>query len=542
MKRYLTLAIVAGLALAGAGRLSAQAAERCGSPWDFSGVRFMDMERAAAATDTTLAWSSILRGGSPLLASACQGAAGVAGGQPRFHARLTPAFLVTQFNSNYPRSFLDGLRWAGRGVSTGVNAGFVAGWGPISAAFAPVFTWQQNQEFAIQPVTRPGYSPFASYWHTTTIDWPQRFGDSSFWWASLGQSYVQAEAYDVHVGFSTENLRWGPARRNPLLMSGTGPGFPHVYLGTARAADIWIGRLQAEAIWGRLGESAYFDSDSTNDRRLFAGVVLAFQPRVLDGLTLGFTRAYQRTIPVDGLSLWHQFSDPYRSVGVNSGPGSGYEDDQLISVFARWVFPASAFEAYLEYAREDHWHDMLDLAMEPDHSRAYTAGFQKIYANVPGPGRRLRIAGEVTNLNASPTWQSGRAGDLNFYTHSLIRQGYTELGQMLGAPIGPGSDSWYLGVDVLGPADGLLGVALERIRYDNDVYYEQLASRYGYRGHDLELTASVHGAMEMGGVQLVGELGYSHRWDRGFVGMVTGNALPRDHNVSLTVGAAWRPR
>ncbi|MEJ2218420.1 MAG: hypothetical protein P8099_17590, partial [Gemmatimonadota bacterium] len=319
-------------------------------------------------------------------------------------------------------------------------------------------------------------------------------------------------------------------------------GFPHVYAGTAHATDIGIGRLQAEALWGHLGESAYFDSVSTDNRRLFAGVVFALQPRVLDGLTLGFARAYQRTIPTAGLSLWHQFFDPYRSVGVNSGPGSGYEDDQLVSVFARWAFPASGFEAYLEYAREDHWHDLLDLAMEPDHSRAYTVGFQKIYTDLPGPGRRLRIAGEVTNLNASPTWESGRGGAINFYTHGQIHQGYTHDGQLLGAPIGPGSDSWYLGVDVLGPADRVLGVALERIRFDNDVYYQRLAAQYGHRGHDLELTASVHGAMDVGGLQLVGELGYSHRWDRGFVGMLNGTNLPQDNNISLTLGAAWRPR
>lgn len=539
MKRYVILATVAGLALCGAGHLSAQAAERCGSPWDFSGVRFLDLARAAAVTDTTRAWSPILRGGAPLDRSAC-GAAAASGSA--FRANLTPAFLVTQLNSGYPRDFLDGLRWAGRGVSMGVNAGVVAGWGPFSAAFTPVVTFQQNRAFPILRVTTPGYSPYASYWHTTSIDLPQRFGPSSFWWASLGQSYVQARAYGVRLGFSTENLRWGPARRNPLLMSGTGPGFPHVYVGTSRATDVWIGRLQAEAIWGHLGESAYFDTLSTDNKRLFAGIVLALQPRVLDGLTLGFARSYQRYIPPSGLSLWRQFFDPYRSVGVNSATGSGYEDDQLMSVFARWAFPASGFEAYLEYAREDHWQNLLDLAMEPDHSRAYTVGFQKIYTNLPGPGRRLRISGEVTNLNSSPTWESGRGGAVNFYTHGQIHQGYTQDGQLLGAPIGPGSDSWYLGVDLLEAAGRVYGIDLERIRYDNDTYYQQLAAEYGHRGHDLELTASVHAAADVGGLQLVGELGYSYRWDRGFVGMLNGYNLPHDSNVSLTLGAAWWPR
>ncbi|MEJ2678571.1 MAG: hypothetical protein P8174_05770, partial [Gemmatimonadota bacterium] len=188
------------------------------------------------------------------------------------------------------------------------------------------------------------------------------------------------------------------------------------------------------------------------------------------------------------------------------------------------------------------WQNLLDLAMEPDHSRAFTVGFQKVYTDLPGPGRRLRIAGEVTNLNSSPTWESGRGGAINFYTHGQIHQGYTQDGPLLGAPIGPGSDSWYLGVDVLETGGRVYGIDLERVRYDNDTYYQRLAAQYGPRGYDLELTASVHGAADVGGLQLVGELGYSYRWDRGFVGMLNGYNLPHDSNLSLTLGAAWRPR
>lgn len=544
MRRPPAIILAFTAAVLAASQVQGQSLERCGSVWSFSGVRYMDLDRMAAVTDTGF-WSAIQRGGAPALACGVDATTGSRVGHRHFRPfrgltlRPTPAFTVSQLNTGYPRDFLDGLRWAGRGWSSAVNAGVVASWGPFTAALAPVISYQQNQSFPTIEVVLPGHSPWASYWHTTTIDWPQRFGASSFWWTSLGQSYAQASAYGVTAGVSTENLRWGPARRNPLLMSGTSAGFPHVFVGTAHATDVWIGRLQAEAIWGRLSESQYFDTNPDDNTRLFAGLVVALEPRLLDGLTIGLARSFLRYIPPGGLPLGQQIFGPYSHVQENPTTASGKADDQLLSVFSRWAFPRSAFEIYAEYAREDHWQDVRDLLMEPDHSRGYTIGFQKIYDGLLEPSSRLRITGEMTNLNRPPTWQSGRSLP-SFYTHSQIRQGYTQEGQLLGAPIGPGSDTQYLGVDFI-DRGRLLGIDFERIRWDDDTYYQQLAWRYTYRGHDLELTTTLHGAATVGPFQLVGAFGYSFRYNRGFVGMQKDYVLPHDVNLSFTLGASWLP-
>src|SRR5690606_11480685 len=137
---------------------------------------------------------------------------------------------------------------------------------------------------------------------------------------------------------------------------------PHVFLGTSRPLDVRIGRLEAEAIWGRLAESEHFDTIPDNDTRLFAGLVVAFSPGST-GLTIGVARSYLRTLPPDGLSLGDQLWGPYTGIRDNpQDPSQG--DNQLLSAFFRWGLPASGFEVYGEYAREDHWEDGKDLLLE----------------------------------------------------------------------------------------------------------------------------------------------------------------------------------
>jgi hypothetical protein len=412
-------------------------------------------------------------------------------------------------------------------------AGVAARWGRFSAVLAPVVSYQQNDSVSIELVRTPGLSPYGSFYHAGVIDLPRRFGSDEFSWAHLGQSFVRVDAFGAAAGVSTENLRWGPAHRNPLLMSGAGPGFPHAFIGTSDPVNVRIGRLEVEAVWGRLSESAYFDTIPDNDKRLFAGLVVAFSPGNA-GLTLGFARAYVRYL--QGLDLADQIFGPY--TGVRDNPRQREEgDNQLLSAFFAWVLPESQFEVYGEYARDDHWEDARDLLLEPDHSRAYTVGLEKVFSR-QNSADKLRIVAEATNLGMSPTWQS-RRGAVNFYTHSQIRQGYTHRGQLLGAPIGTGSDAQYVAVDYFG-GDRLAGLYVERTRYDNDAYYRHFAYPFAFGGHDAEFTVGLRGGGVVRSVQVVGEVAHSSRHNRDFVSLRSGQRS-FDRNLSITLGAAWVP-
>lgn len=503
----------------------------CWAHWETLGGPYQDVQRSL---DLTLPSNNtaVRRGGQSLL-KGCEDAATDSSSDARYGIRLVmlPATALMQFNSGYPRTGQDGLRWAGRGLSAATTTGAGASWKWFSAVLAPAVSYQQNQPFEIEPITTAGLSPYGNFYHAGTIDQPQRFGDKPFWWYSLGQSFVRIDAFGAAAGLSTENLRWGPAHRNPLLMGGAAPGFPHAFIGTSHPVDVGLGYLEIEAVWGRLTESAYFDFTTDNDSQLFGGLVMAFSPRG-SGLTLGFARSYLSYVPPNS-NLIDQIVAPYRRIGRNEA------DNELLSGFLYWVLPESGFRVYGEFARDDAWEDMRDLVLEPDHSRAYTVGLEKVFARDNAPGM-LRIAAEATNVGRSPTYQSGR-GQVSFYTHSEMRQGYTHRGQLLGAPIGTGSDAQYVSADYLG-RNLLAGVYLERVRYDNDVYYDRYADRYTYAGHDAELSVGIRSGGVFHGVQLVGEFARSSRHNRGFLGLRDGIGFTHETNFSVSLGASWAPR
>lgn len=450
--------------------------------------------------------------------------------------RVLPAVSFSELNSAYPLDRDNGVLWAGRGVSSAVSAGVGLRWGVLSAAFAPALVYQQNLDFETVPVDVPGYSRYANPWHTESIDWPQRFGADPYWTLDAGQSFIRIDYHGAELGLSNENLWWGPGRLNSILLGASAPGFPHLFLGTSRPVGIGIGRLDGELVWGRLSESDSWDADPTNDHRLFAGVVLGVEPRGLPGLTLGFARTYLEVIPPGGFSVGDYVRRPYAHPRAN--PQGPVGSNQLLSFFGRWALPSAGFEAYAEWAREDNWDTFHDLLLEPEHSQGYTLGFQKV---VPAGSRSLRLFGELTHLETSTTLRSGR-GAVTFYTHSQVRQGYTQRGQLLGASIGPGSNAAAIGADLFA-GRSVTGLSLERIAHDNDAYYGVWARYYGFRGHDVEFAASVRHERLLGPFSIGGELGVSTRYNRDFLDLSEVYSVPDrvDHNLHARLTAAWRP-
>jgi len=419
------------------------------------------------------------------------------------------------YNSRYPGTENDGALWAGRGASVALSLGARLRWGPVTAVLDPTFTWAQNRDFDLAPdsgigVNRGGLSRFAYAWAGGGIDWPERFGDQAFARLDWGQTAIRLNLRPLTLGLSTENLWWGPAVRNPVLMSNTAAGFPHLDLGTGGPVWIGIGRAEARLLWGRLAESAYFDTIPWNDGRLLSGMVLGLQPRWVKGLSLGVTRVFYQTW--DSLTA-ADFADIFQTifkVGLSSPSNREGDDrrDQLLSLTARWTFPEAGFEAYVEWARNDHNWDLRDLLIEPDHSRAYTIGFQQL---LPSGSGLVRLQGEFTTLGRPATFQ-GRSTP-TYYTHYIVRQGYTHRGQLLGAGIGPGSQSQFFAADRY-DQNGRMGVFLQRVRFDDDAYFSSFAPTLCYRGHQTELTAGVRAARFAGPLDLSARLSLSHQLNR----------------------------
>lgn len=360
-----------------------------------------------------------------------------------------------RFNSAFPYGSNDGPVWAGRGLTSAVQAGFYADWGPVSLTLAPMIFRAENQTFDIVQTGRTGAQAFGDP-AFTGVDRPQRFGNGAYSQIDPGQSTLRVDLPFIAAGISTANQEWGPGQELPVILGNNAAGFPHIFAGTSEPLDLYIAKLHAKVIWGELFQSSYssvtgpeyyVSADEPGTRRFATGFVLAVEPRGLTGLELGATRFFHSVWPESGIpgSYFTKFlqgllkkglpaEDPTNPPLPNEGD-KGIADNQLISFFGRWVLPHSGFEVHAEYGREDHSYDYRDLVQEPDHSRAYSLGARKVFKS----GAGNLTAGRVEIMNFQLPQLSRYRGEGEIYVHGLIRQGHTFKGQLLGADVGVGT-------------------------------------------------------------------------------------------------------
>jgi hypothetical protein len=447
---------------------------------------------------------------------------------------LLPVRVAVANNSAFAKSSNDGAAWQGAGFNFAATLGLRGRWRFIKASIAPELSFAENQDFAIIRSTTVDRAEVANPYHAG-IDYPTRFGFTAFSTVSPGQSYVHAGYRNFSATFGTENLWIGAADVNPILMSYTAPGFPHVRIGTQKPVDIWFARLELQLIMASLTESDYFDSNEENDSRYFTTSLAVLEPKFAPGLFIGAARAYHDVEKATGQSLSFYTSriieTPFGNLAGGNRPGNA-----IGLLVARYVMPNSGFEAFAEWSREDTPGDWVDVLREPDWTQAYVIGFQKSFV---GSRRFTRFYGELTHLGESAPVRAGR-GSHSYYTHFIVQQGHTQKGQLLGAAIGPGSDAQLLGVDVFS-ASGRSAFRVTRSRYDDDTYYRTFARRWGETRHDAEISLTGSRLQFLGPVALEAEITYSRRYGRNFLPLaIEGDDLV-ENNWLTRIVAEWRP-
>jgi capsule assembly protein Wzi len=408
-------------------------------------------------------------------------------------------------NSAFPWGSNDGAVWAGKGLTTSLQGGVAAAWGPVSLVLNPIVFRAENASFRLQPNGATGTGAFADGDFPNEVDRPQRFGNGAYSRFDWGQSTLRLDWMGVTAGFSTANQYWGPATVFPVVLGNNAAGIPHVFIGTERPTNIGIGRMQARVVYGMesqsdfspvVGPDTFTDADHAGTRRFMSGLVVTFSPAPIPGLELGAARFFHQA--------WHgsigstELRSPFEGIlksSVAAGPPLPGIDDkdplknQLASLFGRWVLPKSGFELYAEYGHEDHNADTRDLESEPDHSRIAMAGFRKVFTHSDSTFSALRA--EYIDGSA-PTLARNRAEGL-VYVHSPLRQGHTQSGQLLGADIGVGSPAGAnLSWDNYSPR-GRTTWYLERVTQNNGITLlssdvansktPHLAATVGYENH-----------------------------------------------------------
>ncbi len=374
---------------------------------------------------------------------------------PIKYSTINPT-TTARYNSAFAYGSNDGPIWAGRGLTSSVQAGVQAAWGPATLTLAPMAFRAENKPYPIIPTGRTGNPSFGDAGFGG-IDRPQRFGDTPYSQFDPGQSSLRVDLPFVSAGLSTANMAWGPGQEFPVLLGNNAAGFPHAFFGTSEPVNIFIAKLHAKVFWGELfqsdfstvtGPDVYYSKAEPGRKRLATGLVVVGEPRGIPGLEVGGARFFHIIWPISGIprSYFTQFLEGFLKKNItpdrihdprfpSGSDQTGISSNQLLSLFARWVLPHSGFELHAEYGREDHSYDLRDLTQEPDHSRAYSFGARKVFS-VNGESM---TAGRFEILNFQLPQLARYRGEGEFYVHGLIRQGHTFKGQMLGADAGVGT-------------------------------------------------------------------------------------------------------
>lgn len=348
----------------------------------------------------------------------------------RIALKFLPVNIVQQYVTSHPFKELDGPMVASSGYQLMATTGVYAKLGPLTIQLQPQYVHASNMDY-LEVQQTPNYSKL-------------------FW----GNSSIRLNLGPASLGISSENITWGPALMNPLIMSAHAPGFSHLTFNSRKPFKTPIGNFEWQWVAGyldpmdpsfvalsdlRLNDGRYVSN--TTERRFMNAGMLAWQPKWVHGLNLGLSRFVQR--------MESEYSkDGNWNLLFNNISRANDKDyfietatDQYASVFLRWLWLKSNAEFYVEWGRNDAFFNLRDFIQQPEHSRGYTYGFRKLFGTdftTSTPNKYWQFISEYTRLQQPSTWPVRSAG--SWYVHGTVYPGYTNNGEILGAPIGSGGN------------------------------------------------------------------------------------------------------
>ena len=413
--------------------------------------------------------------------------------------KILPLDYNIEYNSHHPYNRNNGSMIPNRGYQHVVSWGIYADIGLLSIQLKPEHLYSENKDFEGFGEGPNGHYPAIwakRYRLWNHIDMPERFGEERISKTLIGQSSIRLNYKGLSLGVSNENIWWGPSIRNGIMMSNHARGFKHITFNTTKPLKTKIGNFEWQIVTGRLESSGYLPANSdfqyagtniyipkinqlgrTDDWRYLQGYSITYSPKWVSGLSLGFIRWVQMySALVKGKYFWMignptwfpAFSNLFRK----NDKYENYEaqTNQAAGIFLRWLWQDSKAEIYVDYNHNDSKQNIRDLLLDSDHSRAVTVGLQKIF-NIND--NEFLFSWEWTQMEQTASRLIRNAG--SWYTHRWVYDGFTNKGEVLGAGIGPGSNSHYFALSRIRHKEKL-GIAFEIIDQDNDFYHEAFAS------------------------------------------------------------------
>ena len=395
--------------------------------------------------------------------------------------KILPVDFLMEYSSHHPYSRNNGSMIPNRGYQQLVSFGFFAELGPLSIQFKPESVYAENRDFEGFPDSHYNAIWSSRYMGWNEIDLPERFGEKAYKKYLFGQSSIRLNYNGLSLGLSSENIWWGPSVRNSIMMSNQAQGFNHIAFNTTRPIKTFIGNFEWQLVTGRLEGSGFLPPEpggtlaGTNlyfpkkdDWRFYQGLSVTYSPKWVKGLSLGFVRWVQTygEFAIKNSDYFPVFDGLFRKndkYGLYDG-SLELERDQAAGVFARWMWQDAKAEIYADYHMNDSKYNLRDLILDLEHARAYTLGIRKVFQKNP-TSKTYELLWERTRMQASSSRRLRNAG--SWYEHSSVRHGYTNNGEVMGAGIGPGSNSQYFELSMIDKLDRY-SIAFEVIEQDND--------------------------------------------------------------------------
>ena len=383
-----------------------------------------------------------------------------------------------QNNDKLPYGNNDGNFLPSVGFQKRYDFGINTTWGILDINYQPEFVLSEN----IEQERFEGYQADGNWWSkyyfsiANNIDNFRYINIPKKQYNYTGQSRIGLNIKNISIGISSENIWWGPAMRNSFIFTNNAPAFNHYYLQTKKPIKTFIGNIELNALKGSLENYNFKDPDDQTMRNIWDGGIefkknkiriinalnINIQPKNLNNLFFGlaYSEQYYKNDSNENNTLITKYSNlPKYSIGA---------------FYFRLAFPEEHAEFYAEVGQQNvlplPWKFFADTS-----KNGYIFGIRKLYpflktfyldVNLEFAQLSLMDARQIfSNNNAF-----GRPLVNSFYTSNIIRQGYTNQAQIMGASIGPGSNSQNLNIS-LNAGYNKIGFFAERVVYNNDFYH-----------------------------------------------------------------------
>lgn len=295
---------------------------------------------------------------------------------------------------------------------------------------------------------------------------------------TLGQSYLSLNFTKISLGVTNQNIWWGPGIRNSLMFTNTAAGFQHIFLNSNVPIETPFGKIEFSGILGRIDSTRFEDPDDPYMRTMWEGGMIRKNNinRTLSAFTINLHPKYLKNFFIGYAFSRQTYQKDYNQ---NNQPYTFFSKDKpkmdLGVLMFRFFLPISHAEFYGELGQPEKapwpWNFFRDST-----KTAFIVGLRK-FVPLKNKNFIFEFSTEFTQLalmnprlifNRDPRADGPQFN--SWYTSPIIRQGYSNDGQLMGANIGPGSTSQMLGI-ALRYKQNRLGIKVEKIAYNYDFYY-----------------------------------------------------------------------